>query len=170
MFWISFPQRHGELRRDLGICQCRIRRIHAYFLNATPGAEGTLIATLYPVLKRQILFSVAKISQPKPLQAVKNGALNSERGVQMKKFLLEALRPLRSASALLLSLRIWAFDRRPPCGPSAGPAAIWARLGRGNNNGCSTTVASSFGRSSHASFRSMARALPPASRMLTALV
>src|SRR5262249_51800752 len=58
------------------------------FLECSPGAKGTLIAALYPVLKHQIPFSVAEISQPKPLQAVKNGALNSERGVQMKKFLL----------------------------------------------------------------------------------
>jgi hypothetical protein len=40
-------------------------------------ASARFVARIYVVVKRQILFSVAEISQPKPSQPVKNGALNS---------------------------------------------------------------------------------------------
>ena len=88
---------------------------------------------------------VAQISQPKPLQPVKNGALNSERGVQMKKLLL--------ASVALAALGIGApaiaaeYAVRPV---AAAPAFSWTgcHLGGlvgyewGRSDGVTTTASS----------------------------
>src|SRR6516165_7277454 len=89
------------------------------FLECNPGPEGALTATLYPVLKHQIPFSVAEISQPKPLQAVKNGALNSERGVQMKKLLLG------SVALAALGIGAPAIAADTAVRPAAPPAFSW---------------------------------------------
>src|SRR5262249_24220644 len=117
------------------------------FLECSPGAKGTLIAALYPVLKHQIPFSVAEISQPKPLQAVKNGALNSDRGVQMKKFLLGSV----AAAALGIGVPAIAADMavRPV---AAALAFSWTGchlgglvgFGWGRDPGYSTAAGSTF--------------------------
>jgi outer membrane immunogenic protein len=136
MFWISFPQRQGELRHDFGILPMVNPQDSCAFLECNPGAKGTVIAGLYPVLKCQILFSVAEISQPNRLQAVKNGALNSERGVQMKKFLLG------SVAAAALGMPAMAADMGV-APRSVAPTYDWSGIYVGGNAGWMRGTASS---------------------------
>src|SRR3954447_9405996 len=82
----------GRRRMHRSTCghQCDLAEIASYLLNRRQAARNVGARDRCGI-GTQILFSVAEISQPNRSQPVKKGALNSERGVQMKKLLLGTL-------------------------------------------------------------------------------
>src|SRR5881275_230987 len=99
--------------------------IASYLLNPRQAARNVRVRDRCGT-GTQILFSVAEISQPNQSQPVKKGALNSERGVQMKKLLLGTV----ALAALGMGVRLrrtWGCGRwRAPQHTPIGPAAMSA--------------------------------------------